>query len=216
MPRLLRVVSILVLAAGFVAPPVSAQSSGETPPTAFALTGVNVVDALVRNETPILADPRGRALAGLLNPEEAWGFDPERRRPAVYEHRLEGGLAGLRDAGVEILAGSDLPGGLPLHFELGLLVDAGLTPLEALRTVTLAPARYLGLEASHGSVEPGKTADFVLLDANPLEDIENTQRIRGVMLNERWLDREALDGMLARVGAVLQSLRQQAPAPSDE
>ncbi len=65
-------------------------------------------------------------------------------------------------------------------------------------------------------MEPGKAADLVLLGGNPLEDIGNTQRIRGVVLNGRWLDREALDGMLARVGAVLQSLRQQAPAPSDE
>lgn len=189
----------------------------------LAAAGASVVPTLIRQqlvsrrfETPILSDPRGRALAGLLNPEETWGFDPERRLPAVYEHRLEGGLAALRDAGVEILAGSDLPGGLPLHYELGLLVDAGLTPLEALRSATLAPARYLGLEDSHGGVEPGMTAELALLDGNPLEDIGNTQRIRGVVLNGRWLDREALDGMLARVEAVLQSLRQQAPGPPDK
>ena len=182
--------------------------------TALSESDSWVVPTLVRQqlvsyrfEAPILQDPRGRLLAGLLNPEEAWGFDPERRLLSVYEHRLGGGLAELRDAGVRIMAGSDLPGGLPLHYELGLLVDAGLTPLEALQAATLAPAGYLGLADTRGSVEPGKAADLVLLEGNPLEDISNTQRIRGVFLNGRWLDRPALDGLLAQVAAVIQSMR---------
>ena len=115
-------------------------------------------------------------------------------------------LALLRQAGVGLLAGSDtgvsnnyvFPG-WSLHEELALLVEAGLTPLEALQTATRNAGRYLGLET--GTVEKGKSADLVLLEANPLEDIRNTQRIAGVMARGRWLDRAGLDGLLAEVEA---------------
>lgn len=86
--------------------------------------------------------------------------------------------------------------GFPLHDELAIFVEAGLTPLEALRTATLNPARYLEATDSLGTVEAGKLADLVLLEANPLEDIANTQRIRAVVLNGRLLDRDALDALL--------------------
>jgi imidazolonepropionase-like amidohydrolase len=86
--------------------------------------------------------------------------------------------------------------GLSLHEELAMLVDAGLTPLDALRTPTVNAARVLGMTDSLGTIEAGKLADLVLLDANPLEDIGNTQRIAAVVLNGRYLDRQALDGLL--------------------
>jgi uncharacterized protein (TIGR02246 family) len=111
-----------------------------------------------------------------------------------------------QEAGVLLLAGSD-PGapmvfpGFALHEELATLVDdGGLTPIEALRAATLNPARFLGAD-SLGVVEPGRLADLVLLDANPLEDIRNTSRIRAVMLNGRYLDRAALDSLLAGAAA---------------
>lgn len=108
----------------------------------------------------------------------------------------------LRDAGVMILAGTDLGNpfllpGISMHQELALLVRAGLSPLEALQSATLNPARYLGATDSLGTVEAGKLADLVLLDGNPLEDIRNTQEIAAVVLNGRYLDRAALDALLA-------------------
>jgi imidazolonepropionase-like amidohydrolase len=91
--------------------------------------------------------------------------------------------------------------GLSLQQELELFVVTGLTPIEALRTATLNPARCLGTEGSIGTVEPGKFADLVLLDANPLENITNTQRIQAVVTNGRYFDRAALDDLLAKAKA---------------
>jgi hypothetical protein len=105
-------------------------------------------------------------------------------------------------SGVGILAGTDnqnryvLPG-FGLHDELALLVDAGLTPLEALQAATLNPARFLRATDSLGTVEQGKVADLVILDANPLEDIRNTTKIRAVIVNGRYVDRAPLDTLLA-------------------
>lgn len=112
----------------------------------------------------------------------------------------------MQRAGVPLLAGTD-PGepfvfvGSSLHEELELFVDAGMTPLDALRTATLNPARYLGATDSLGTVAPGKVADLVLLDANPLENIRNTTRIHAVVLNGRYLDRSALDALLEQARA---------------
>lgn len=109
----------------------------------------------------------------------------------------------MHRAGVRILAGSDAPWlvvpGFSLHDELVLLVKAGLTPADALRAATSDSAEFLGLQNSLGTVETGKLADLVLLDANPLEDIRNTQKISGVFLQGRYFNRQALDGLLQRV-----------------
>jgi imidazolonepropionase-like amidohydrolase len=88
-----------------------------------------------------------------------------------------------------------------LHDELALLVQAGLTPGEALKTATCNPAKFLGMFDRLGTAEKGKLADLVLLDANPLEDIHNTQKIRAVVLNGKYLDRAALDNLLAQAVA---------------
>jgi imidazolonepropionase-like amidohydrolase len=89
--------------------------------------------------------------------------------------------------------------GQSLHEELALLVEAGLTPLEALRTATVNPARVLGMADSLGTIEADKLADLVLLDANPLADITNTRRIRAVVANGRLYRRVDLDRLLAEV-----------------
>jgi imidazolonepropionase-like amidohydrolase len=107
----------------------------------------------------------------------------------------------LNEAGVLLLAATDvgvpmLVPGFSLHEELVLLVGAGLTPLEALRTATLNPARVLGLADSLGTVEAGKLADLVLLEGNPLADIANTQRIRAVVGNGRLYRRSDLNRLL--------------------
>jgi len=107
----------------------------------------------------------------------------------------------MRKAGVEFLAGTDTMNpfcfpGFSLHDELAYLVEAGLTPMEALQSATLNPARYLGREKDLGTVAPGKLADLVLLDADPLQDIHNTIKIRAVFTNGRFNDRAVLDKML--------------------
>lgn len=77
-----------------------------------------------------------------------------------------------------------------------MLVRAGLTPLESLQTATINPARYLRLEKELGTIAKGKLADMVLLRADPLQDINNTQEIEAVIVNGRLLDRKALDSLL--------------------
>jgi hypothetical protein len=111
-------------------------------------------------------------------------------------------VGAMQKAGVPILAGTDTGNpfcfpGFSLHDELALLVIAGLTPVEALRSATLNPAKFFGLAQTLGTIEQGKIADLVLLDANPLLDIRNTQRINAVVSNGRLFDRKALDKMLA-------------------
>jgi imidazolonepropionase-like amidohydrolase len=108
------------------------------------------------------------------------------------------------EAGVVLLAGTDvdIPMGVPglsLHEELVRLVEAGLTPLQALQAATRNPARVLGLADSLGSVEPGKLADLLVLDANPLEDIRNTQKIGAVVADGQLYRRADLDRLLAKV-----------------
>ena len=112
-------------------------------------------------------------------------------------------VAAMHRAGVRVLAGTDAPlrnspPGFGLHEELSLLVQGGLTPREALRAATLAPAEYLGLADSLGTVAPGKLADLILLDADPLADIRNTRRISIVVANGRLIDSAARERLLER------------------
>ena len=108
----------------------------------------------------------------------------------------------LNEAGVLLLAATDVGvplqvPGISLHVELERLVEAGLSPLRALQSATLNPARVVKMTDSLGSIEPGKLADLVLLDANPLEDIRNTQKIRAVVADGRLYRRADLDQLLA-------------------
>ena len=120
---------------------------------------------------------------------------------AFYAKKLQL-LRPMQRAGVGLLAGTDTPNpyclpGFGLHDELALLVQAGLTPMEVIQSATRNPARFLGREKEFGTVQVGKRADLLLLDADPLQDIHNTTRIRAVMADGRLLDRVALDKMLA-------------------
>jgi imidazolonepropionase-like amidohydrolase len=116
----------------------------------------------------------------------------------------------MHEAGIQFLAGTDTaPGvyifpGFSLHEELQRFVAAGFTPMEALQTATLNPATFLGIAGSLGTIEQGKVADLVLLDANPLDDIRNTQRIAAVIVNGRYLSRADLDQLLTGVEAAAQ------------
>jgi hypothetical protein len=110
-------------------------------------------------------------------------------------------VTALHEAGARILAGTDAPNpfvlhGFALHEELAFLVRAGLSPYEALVASTRAPAEFLGEADEFGTIEIGKRADLVLVDANPLEDVAAMQRIAGVVLAGRWLPRAELDAAL--------------------
>jgi len=97
------------------------------------------------------------------------------------------------------------PAGFGLHTELGLFVSAGFSPLEALQAATLNPSVYFGKTTDLGTVEVGKLADLLILEANPLDDIRNTQRIAGVVTAGRYLDRQELDRLSVRL-LVLQTM----------
>ena len=154
-------------------------------------------------------DPRMRWVPSSLR--EQWGARP--RMPPEQEGEIGQrmltnagrAVAIAHDAGVPILAGTDASGlpyifaGASLHDELALLVEAGLTPLQALQTATLNPARFLDRSDDLGTVEEGKLADLVLLEANPLEDILNTGRIRAVVADGRLYRRSQLDRLLVEV-----------------
>ena len=135
---------------------------------------------------------------------QGYGADDLTIRKRFVEKELE--VVGmLHKAGVPFLAGTDTPAGVhifpgySLHEELQRFVAAGFTPLEALQTATINPARFFGMEDQLGAVEKGKLADLVLLSANPLDDIANTQKIAGVIVNGRYFYRAELDKMLGRV-----------------
>lgn len=151
-------------------------------------------------------DPRSRYVA--LSLKREW---QKISKPASPEDlaALKATFAELREvvrqmnrSGVTLVAGSDIAGprvpGFSLHDELALLVEAGLTPMQALQAATLTPARVLGKEKELGSIETGKVADLILLDHDPLADIRNTQRIRAVVQNGKLLDRATLDRLLAQ------------------
>lgn len=130
--------------------------------------------------------------------------EPKRGGPTDRRQVMEASkkiVKTMHAAGVRVLAGSDAPmplvyPGWSLHKELELLVEAGLTPADALRSATVLPAEFLGVDESSGSIAQGKRADLLLLDANPLEEITNTQRIRAVVLDGRLFRRADLDALL--------------------
>ncbi|MGC1906327.1 MAG: amidohydrolase family protein [Candidatus Acidiferrum sp.] len=112
--------------------------------------------------------------------------------------------AQMEKSGVHILAGTDsaapnLIPGFALHQELALLVRAGLSPMQALQAATKSSAEFIGTKQNQGTIEAGKDGDLVLLDANPLDDIRNTEKIRALILRGKLLDRVALDQMLSSV-----------------
>jgi imidazolonepropionase-like amidohydrolase len=112
----------------------------------------------------------------------------------------------MHKAGVRIMAGSDFSDwgmvpGVDLHNELALLVEAGFTPMEALQAATIKPAEFLGKRDSFGTIEPGKTADLVLLDANPLEDISHSRKINVVVLGGKFFPIAAMSARVLQESA---------------
>jgi imidazolonepropionase-like amidohydrolase len=113
-------------------------------------------------------------------------------------------IKALHAGGAGLLLGSDAPQiynvpGFSTHRELETLVAAGLTPYQALETGTRNVAVFFGTLASTGTIEVGKRADLILLDADPLKDVRNTTRRAGVMLAGRWLPRAAIETQLEAI-----------------
>ncbi len=127
------------------------------------------------------------------------------------------------DSGVPMLAGSDFGGiwlvaGFSLHQEFDQLAEAGFTPLQVLQMTTLDGARLLGREARAGSVDEGKDANLVVLDANPLQSVQNLHRISGVVRGGKFYSKAALDGLKQKVqtdseGARAAALPAEKPTP---
>ena len=165
-------------------------------------------------------DPRRRYLPAIV--WDQWQADADRmvaldssaagRAASRAFHRL--GLDLTRrahEAGVTVLLGTDGGDtysffGSSAHDELGLLVEAGLSPAAALAAATIRPAEFIGRDGDFGTVETGKHADLVLLRANPLADVKNVREIDAVVLGGRLHDRAALDAMLADVEATIATM----------
>jgi imidazolonepropionase-like amidohydrolase len=154
-----------------------------------------------------------------VHPAVIDGWDPHKdRRFQAGGGPSEAGFAGLRevarlgpplvralrDAVARLLLGTDetnpfIVAGFSVHDELSLLVEAGLSPYEALRAGTATPAEFLGQAGEFGVVAERARADLVLVEGNPLEDVGNARLPAGVMVRGRWLEREELDGILEAV-----------------
>jgi imidazolonepropionase-like amidohydrolase len=125
-------------------------------------------------------------------------FSNSTRVRYLFELSLTGKM---NEKGVKFLAGTDFPNpyvfpGFSLHDELSLMVTGGMPALDALRSATINPATFMNKKADFGSVEVGKLASLVLLNKNPLENIENTKTIEAVLVRGKVYDRSALDLML--------------------
>jgi imidazolonepropionase-like amidohydrolase len=158
-------------------------------------------------DDPALArDPRLRfmppSVKASWEPSNLFGETPEQFTLAKEEFETERQIVGvMQQSGVGMLAGTDTLNpfifpGFSLHDELGFLVQAGLSTMEALQAATLNPARFMGREKDLGTIEAGKLADMVLLYANPLDDISNTKKIWAVIYNGKLYPRGSLDQML--------------------
>jgi len=175
-------------------------------PTLVEMRGFFHADdpAIVNDPRVALTTPRlladWRAFGAEADPKE---LANGRKVFAAQMHMMRA----MQDAGVGLLAGTDASSepwvfaGASLHDELGLFVAAGLTPLEALQTATINPLRYLGRKKTSPVISKGERADLVLLDADPLTDIDATRRIAAVIKGGTLFDRAALDGLIERAKA---------------
>jgi imidazolonepropionase-like amidohydrolase len=124
----------------------------------------------------------------------------------------------LHDAGVRLVAGTDTPNpflipGFSIHEELKCLVDAGLTPYEAIRAATHDAADFVGALDEWGTLAKGQRADLILVTDNPLEDVSNISKQIGVMVRGRWFTKQDLDPMLNKVAKKYGESESESPGP---
>jgi len=128
----------------------------------------------------------------------------------AFQHHVQI-VGAMHRAGVGLLVGTDVSNpwvywGFSLHDELAMFVDAGLTPMEALQAATIEPARFLHATDTLGTLQAGKVADMVLLDADPLADIHNTQRIHAIVVRGQLVDSAARQRLLDGAKAAAQKM----------
>lgn len=165
----------------------------------------------IRPDTPQLA-ARRKYLPG--NVAAIWNpvLEKNIRSANAEDFAVRGQLAqrsleivkGMSDAGVNMMAGTDSTApnifpGFSLHDDLAYMVQAGMTPMQALQAATSKPAEFLQRDMHQGSIARGQRADLILLSGDPLADIHNTQKIQAVFLKGKYLDRAALDELLGNV-----------------
>ena len=192
---------------------------------AIAAAGITVTTSLityeriaaqVRDLPPLLNDPANQYVAPShleswqprnneylrnFTPNAEWA--PKLAARYAFQEKL---VQGLHAARVRLILGTDAVGplwvpGWTAHDELRVLVRNGFTPFEALQTATANPAAFLGQTGEFGTVTVGARADLLLVDANPLTDVRNADRIAGVVVRGRWLPRRMLDARLAAIAA---------------
>ena len=166
----------------------------------------SIAAALVSDSAGRL-DPRRRYVSGYLVADWREQIAERRQAPPVPWTKIVPGLLALQreihNAGVRMLPGTNvavalLYPGFSLHEELEQMVrHLGMSPAEVIVSATRYPAEFFGMQDTLGTIAVGKVADLVLLDADPLVDIRNTTRIRGVVTNGRYLDRTALGALLS-------------------
>jgi len=173
--------------------------------TALCPTLVQFRGAMIGDDASVREDDRLKIVDS--SERRSWGEFAHRFRPEnrpLRQTRFEKGLEIVKmmeENGVQVLAGTDLGNpfvypGFSLHDELSLLVQAGLSPLSALRSATINPANYTGKEKDMGTITKGKLADLILLDENPLNDISNTKKINAVVINGKLLSKTELEKMM--------------------
>ena len=181
-------------------------------PTLFWERGQWLVDVIDFTKDPDLAytprtwvDKKYPSMRTSIH--ESMGTDPLGVRRRFVDHELDI-VRKLHSAGVPFLAGTDTPAGvgvtpgISLHLELQRFVAAGFTPLEALQTATINPARFFRKLSDYGSVETGRIADLVILRANPLENIANTRAIGGVVADGKYWSQAEIDALRSRLKQV--------------
>ena len=171
--------------------------------------GISVQTTLVVYETfsspgrvRLLQDP----VINYLRPEtrDRWQRQPPAGIPGYHYDQFMKKLAGaLQRAGVPLVAGTDAMGapliapGSSLQRELALLTESGLTPYEAIRAATVAPAVFLRKASEFGTIDVGKRADLLLVEENPLQSVGHLKQFVGAMVRGKWLPREQLHRMRA-------------------
>lgn len=154
-----------------------------------------LISAFLKNQTWQVPTLVAQPLRQAINERNDLSEEDVRYGKKLLQKQLDL-VRAMQRAGVKIMAGTDFPPErIPLYEELSLLVEAGLTPMEALQSATRNPAAFLGRLDSLGTIERGKIADFVLLDANPLEDIDNVQKINAVVFGGKLIPKSTLETM---------------------